>query len=43
MMLLHGVESEQLDRLMERLIDREDPNAMLLQAVDQACQPPCRD
>jgi hypothetical protein len=38
MMLLDGLESEEFDRLMERFIDREDPNAMSFEALGQAAR-----
>jgi hypothetical protein len=38
MMLLDGLESEEFDRLMERFIDRADPNTMSFEALDQAAR-----
>jgi hypothetical protein len=38
MMLLDGLESEEFDCLMERFIDREDPNVMSFEALDQAAR-----
>ena len=38
MMLLDGLESEEFDLLMERFIDREDPNAVSFEALDQAAR-----
>jgi hypothetical protein len=38
MMLLDGLESEEFDHLVEQFIDREDPNAMSFEALDQAAR-----
>jgi hypothetical protein len=38
MKVLDGLEAEEFDRLMEQFIDREDPNAMSLEALDQAAR-----
>ena len=38
MKVLDGLEVEEFDRLMEEFIDREDPNAMSFEALDQAAR-----
>lgn len=36
MKVLDGLDAEEFDRLMEQYIDREDPDAMSFEALDEA-------